>query len=225
MPETSPGEATLHKLLSSHSRWLRGLGLLDKPWLILGSAPSPTIPASLAATHLRIDINNAGRTAAELGLGRAALTLRAKHKSWQEHPKLDTGALLWIHDYPVLLLKLLLLFRPHTYIGSLATMTREERQAVVTQVSGASLASIGDWGKVTNGVAAICYGLLLGVPEIVVAGLSLSKAGHSYDHLARERRQMQEDAFVLNRLKDHPRLLTTEADLANDSGLRLWTGT
>ncbi len=31
----------LEKLREKHRRWLSRLGIIDKPWLILGSAPSP----------------------------------------------------------------------------------------------------------------------------------------------------------------------------------------
>jgi hypothetical protein len=206
-----------------HGRWLESLGIRDKPWLILGSAPAPSIPAGILGSHARIDINNAGRTAAALGLGRADLTIRAKKKSWQEHPHVDTAGLIWLHALPALALRLLLLNKPYDYIGHVIGLGRPVRDAIVTHVAGASVESIGDLGKVTNGVAAICYGLLLGVPAIVVAGISLSATGHSYDQLDRRRRQVDEDSFILGRLRDRPELFTTEPELARDSGLRLWT--
>jgi hypothetical protein len=207
--------------VARHRAWAAGLGLLDRPWLILGSAPDPTLPAALLASHARIDINNAGRTAQRLGLGRADLTVRAKHKTWREHRHLDTRALLWVHEIPALLLRLLLLTKPYRHIGSLRTMSRGEREAMTAAVSGVSVQGVGDWGKVTNGVAAACYGLMLGVPAIVLAGLSLSKEGHSYDDLNRSRRQVREDAGVLAGLKGRPGLATTEADLASETGLPL----
>ncbi|BDA84819.1 hypothetical protein Sa4125_23610 [Aureimonas sp. SA4125] len=210
------------RFIARHSRFLDRLGIRDQPWLIFGSAPEPTVPDALREGYARIDINNAGRSAALLGLGCADLTIRAKKKSWQEHPHLDTRGLLWIHTAPEIFLRMLLLPKPYDHIGCIAALRRRDREAVVTHVSGASVEAIGDLGKVTNGVAAICYGLLLGVPKIVVAGVSLSKVGHSYDDLGRVRRQTDEDSFILDRLKDHPRLFTTEADLARDSGLRLW---
>ncbi|MDY8110698.1 hypothetical protein U0C82_16265 [Fulvimarina sp. 2208YS6-2-32] len=207
-----------------HRAWLDKLDLIDRPWLILGSAPDPTVPDDLRSTFARIDINNAGRTAAELGLGRADLTLRAKKKSWQEHSHVDTRALLWIHTAPEIALRLLLLNKPYDHIGKVARLKRREREAIVTHVSEASVEAIGDLGKVTNGVAAICYGLFIGVPKIVVAGLSLSKTGHSYDDLGRTRRQIDEDRFILERLKDRPNLFTTEPDLAQEAEIKLWPG-
>ncbi|MCB8837075.1 hypothetical protein [Aurantimonas sp. VKM B-3413] len=206
-----------------HRRWLEKLGILDKPWLIFGAAPNPTVPAELVSgTYARVDINNAGRTAAELGLGPADLTLRAKKKSWQEHPHLDTRGLLWIHTAPAMFLRLLLLNKPYDSIGTVAPFRRRDRDLIVTEVAGVSASTVGDLGKVSNGVAAICYGLLLGVPSIVAAGISLSKMGHSYDDLGRTRRQIDEDRLILGRLKADPRLSTTEPDLAAETGIRLW---
>ncbi|ORE97153.1 putative membrane-anchored protein [Aurantimonas sp. 22II-16-19i] len=212
----------LAEFVRFHGAWLDGLGIRDRPWLILGSAPDPTVPPELFPSHARIDINNAGRTAAALGLGRADLTLRAKKKSWAEHPHIDTRGLLWIHTAPRFLLRPLLINKPYDHIGRVAPLRRRDREAMVTHVSGASVEMIGDLGKVTNGVAAICYGLLLGVPEIVVAGISLSKTGHSYDDLGRVRRQVEEDAVILDRLRTEPRVSTTEDDLAETAGLRRW---
>lgn len=224
MPANELAKQRLAALTKRHSAWLDHLGLLHKPWLVLGSAPEPTLPPELVSTHVRVDINNAGRTAAALGLGRADLTLRAKHKSWEEHPHLDTRGLLWVHTWPSALLRLLLIGKPYGYIGSVVSLKRDERHAIVTHVTGASVSGIGDLGKVSNGVAAICYALLLDVPQIVVAGMSLSKAGHSYDQLQRERRQVDEDTFILGLLKHQDRLWTSEPNLATDAGLRLWMG-
>jgi len=63
---------------------------------------------------------------------------------------------------------------------------------------------------------------MMGVPAVVLAGISLSKAGHSYDDRGRNRRQVLEDAFILERLSQDTRLSTTETDLAREAGLTLW---
>jgi len=217
-------EKDLAAVISKHRRWLDRMGLKDKPWLILGSAPDPTIPVGITSTHLRIDINNVGRTATALGLGRASLTIRARRKSWEEHQELDTQALLWIHEYPTPLLKALLALKPHKFVGSIGRISRRNRDALVAEIASTRLENIGELNKVTNGVAAVCYGLAIGVPRIVLAGISLSKNGHSYDQLERKRRQVDEDAYVLHRLSSHPALYTTEADLAMQTGLPLVRG-
>lgn len=210
----------LETIRDRHRLWLQGLGILDRPWLILGSAPNPAVPAALAARSARIDINNAGRTAAAMGLGPADLTLRTEKKSWTEHPDLDTRALLWVHRRP-LLMRWELWRQSRARIDELRRWTAEEREAIVDAVIGDAVAGTGKWGKATTGVAAICYGLFVGVPQIVVAGFSVDQAGHSYDTLNRARRQVDEDLFVLERVRDRPELSTTETDLAERAGLRL----
>lgn len=215
-------DVSIEAFRQEHKRWIRKLGFDGKPWLILGSAPDPSVPDALRSGFARIDINNAGRTATAMNLGRAQLTLRAKKKSWEEHSHVDTDALLWIHTAPKPVLRLLLLNKPYDHIGEVARLRRTEREALVTHVSKASVEAIGELGKVSNGVAAICYGLLLDVPQIVVAGMSLSKAGHSYDDRGRTRRQIDEDRFILDRLKNEPNLFTTEPDLAQETGIKLW---
>lgn len=212
----------LFQFTATHRKWLQPLGLLERPWLILGSAPHPTIPGKIFEGHARIDINNAGRTAQAMGYGRADLTVRAKKKSWEEHRHIDTRLLLWIHTVPGPVLPLLLLGKPYDHIGKVRPLRRRDRERMVLQVSGVPLEGFGDLGKVTNGVAMACYGLLLGVPEIVLAGISLSKVGHSYDELGRRRRQVDEDRAVLTALARDPRLATSEPDLAAESGIRLW---
>lgn len=209
--------------VSRRRGWFARLGLTARPWLILGSGPAPTLPRELLGTHARIDINNAGRTAQALGLGRADLTIRAKRKSWVEHTRLDTRGLLWIHDWPAPVLRLILATKPHAHVGTVRPIAKRDRDGLVAEISGIALEGVGAWGKVTNGVAAICLGLALGAPRIVVAGMSLSKAGHSYDGLGRARRQVDEDRIVLEALSARPNLFTTEPDLAEEAGLRLLT--
>ena len=208
---------------ATHHAWLSRRGLLDRPWLILGAAPGPTLPPGLLGRCARVDVNNAGRTARELGLGRADLTFRSKKKSWEEHPHLDTRALVWVHTLPAWAARIALLRHPHDHVGSLRTLTRRDRERLVLDESGVDVADVGELGKVTNGVAALCYGLALGVREIVLSGVSLTATGHSYDQRNRPRRQVDEDTVMLRALAARPEVATSERDLAESAGLRLVT--
>ena len=208
------------KIQQRHQPWLASLHLLDCPWLIFGSAPDPTLPSPLPEKLVRCDINNAGRKAQELGLGRADLTLRARKKSWSEHTEIDTRGLLWISDRHPAFLRLKLLTKPHRHIGSIQNLRAEDRQMIVETVSGMRLDDIGDLGKVTNGVAAICYALFFNIPQIIISGIALDRAGHSYDNLSRKRLQTEEDAAVLSALASRPELVTSEADLAAQTGIK-----
>lgn len=212
----------LESLRNKHQAWLRKLGLLDRPWLVFGSAPDPTLPADLLSRAARIDINNAGRTAAALGLGPADLTVRTEKKPWSEHPDLDTRALLWIHRGPTLLMRWEIHRKANAKIGVLRRWSRKEREAIVDAIAGEAVAGIGNWGKATTGIAATCYGLFVGVPQIVLCGISLNAAGHSYNDVNRARKQIDEDAFVLGRIRTRPELFTSESSLAKATGLKLW---
>jgi hypothetical protein len=209
----------LEKLREKHRRWLSRLGIIDKPWLILGSAPSPTIPPNLIGYCARVDVNNAGKTANALGLPPADLTFRKRKKSWEEHPYVRTRGLLWLHTKSIWVMYLKLLAMPQVRYKSLMRATKAEREAIVDAVSGGLPPDIGEVGKVTNGVAALCYALFMGVPSVTLAGFSVTKMGHSYDDKARIRRQIAEDTFVLTQLRDRGNVFTTELELSEHIGL------
>ena len=195
--------------------------MISRPWLVFGAAPNPTLPEHVLQNALRVDINNSGRTAQMLGLGRADLTFRSKKKSWEEHPNLDTKALVWVHDRSNWIARLILNRKPLKHVGTMRVIRRRTRDMAVIQQSGVSPIDVGELGKVTNGVAAACYGLALGVPKVTLCGLSLRDVGHSYDQKGRRRRQLDEDLLVLRALAADERVSTTEHSLAEDAGIRL----
>lgn len=211
----------LDKLRRQHRKWLRRRGLLDRPWLIFGSAPDPTLPMELAQRCARIDINNAGRTADALGLGAADLTIRTEAKPWAEHPDLRTRAMLWVHPGSLLRMRWHIFRKTKARVGALRRWSREEREAIVDEIVGKPLGGVGDLGKATTGVAAVCYGLFVGVPEIYICGFSIS-SGHSYDERNRARKQIEEDLFAFEQLRARPQLWTTEPALSEQVGLRLY---
>lgn len=207
----------------THRRWLRKLGLLGRPWMILGGAPNPAIPPELVTTHARIDINNSGLTALDLGLGPADLTLRRAKANWAAHPALHTRGLIWFTATPApLLWARLLVTHRRARVGSLMRMAKSDRSAVVERFVGEEVRAVGDQGKPSNGIVAACYGLAFDIPEIVLVGVSLSKQGHSYDKLGRPRKQIEEDTFALHRLAGNGRIATTEPELSEAAGIRLW---
>lgn len=213
--------ATLETLRGNHRRWLSELGILNRPWLIFGSAPDPSLPQDVVGYCARVDVNNSGKTANALGLPPADLTFRKRKKSWQEHPYVRTRGLLWIHRRPLWVMHLKLLLKPTVRYKSLTRATKAEREAIVNAVSGGLPSEVGEVGKVTNGVAALCYGLFVGVPSITLAGFSLTQMGHSYNDRGKTRRQIAEDTFVLTCLKERGNVFTTELDLADQIGLPL----
>ena len=210
----------LQALRDAHRRWLTKLGILDKPWLILGSAPYPTLPPDIVAHCARMDVNNSGKTAAMLGLPAADLTFRKRKKSWEEHPDVHTRGLLWLHTPPLWVMRLKLLMKPRVRYRSLMRATKEEREAIVEHICGGIPGDIGECGHVTNGVAAACYALFVGVPSVTLAGFSLTVMGHSYNEKGSTRRQIAEDTYVLSKLRDRANVFTTEQGLSDSIGIR-----
>ncbi|HEX2021049.1 MAG TPA: hypothetical protein VGO17_19130 [Aurantimonas sp.] len=198
------------------------LGLLCRPWVILGGAPDPTMPAALLANHARVDINNAGLAARQRGWGPADLSVRRPVESWKVFPDIETRALLWYTARPRWRQRWKLMRQRRAKIGALVSLDPDDREAINQTMIGPEILAVGELGKPSTGVAALCYGLFLGVPEIVLAGFSFSRAGHSYDTLARPRLQIAEDRFALERLRQDSRVATSEPELAEDLGLRLW---
>lgn len=212
----------LASLRDRHRAWLRKLDIIDRPWLIFGSAPEPTVPNDVLRTCARIDVNNSGRTAELLGLGPADLTIRKRRKSWAEHPRLHTRGLLWFHTAPWIIMRLQLVLKSQVRVGSLQKMTKDERNAIMDQIVGPIPKGVGK-SKATNGVAAICYGLWTGAPTIIVAGMSVNKMGHSYNDVGKTRKQIDEDIFALRALSTLPNLFTTERELSERTGIKLIT--
>ncbi|MDQ0322870.1 hypothetical protein QO002_005076 [Pararhizobium capsulatum DSM 1112] len=211
----------LQSFRTEHRRWLVNLGILDKPWLLFGSAPDPTLPEDILRHCARVDINNSGKMANMLGLPPADLTFRKKKKSWEEHPFVRTRGLLWLHTRPLWIMRVKLLFKPSVQYKSLMRATKSDREAIVQLVSGGLPADVGDVGKVTNGVAALCYALYMGVPSVTLSGFSLTKMGHSYNDKGSVRRQIEEDTFVLTQLRNRGNVFTTERELSEHVGIPL----
>ncbi|WFU86296.1 hypothetical protein QA644_14250 [Rhizobium sp. CC1099] len=110
---------------------------------------------------------------------------------------------------------------PQVQYKSLMRATKDEREAIVTAVSGGLPPGVGELGKVTNGVAAVCYALFMGAPSVTLAGFSVTKMGHSYNDKGKLRRQIAEDTFVLTQLRNRGNVFTTEGELSAQIGLPL----
>ncbi|MEH6721808.1 MAG: hypothetical protein V7704_23325 [Aurantimonas endophytica] len=218
----APLTARLSQLRETHREAMGRLGLLHRPWVLLGGAPEPTMPADLLASHARIDINNSGLAAKQRGWDPADLTVRRPVESWKVFPDLETKALLWYNARPRWRQRWKLMRQRRAKIGALVSLDPDDREAINQALLGPEILTVGELGKPSTGIAALCYGLFLGVPEIVLSGFSFSRAGHSYDTLARPRLQIAEDRYALARLREDKRVATSEPELAEDLGLRLW---
>lgn len=218
----------------------------QKPVLMLASAPDPTVPESVMGYDI-VCVNSSGRTAHTLGLPVPRLTVFGGFKLSSQRNDEDLDVLRGLHTYSLLLVR----HYPH-YEKLTNTQARRRisnmgytyehfesislagRAQVINAVkqSREGLFGVAQYmllgqkriERPTNGIFAVCLALYLGAPEVVVAGMSLRRQGHSYSTAGRPRLQTDQDAQVLRALValGLP-VRTTEADLARDTGVPLIT--
>jgi hypothetical protein len=223
MPGMGVPSVNLDAVRDEHRRWLGRHGLLDRPWLVLGSAPEPTLPKDLVRHSALICINSAGATAARLGLPPADLTIRNKKKDWSALTNCKVPVMLWLCDRHQLAILWTRLIRKTGGLGEIRTMGRYVRRAVDFSVLGDGTAeeprSI---GKTSTGVFAAIYAQFVGVPGVALAGMSIDKQGYSYDSPPQGISHVAEDLFALRRIAErYPSIRTTETVIADSSGIPL----
>lgn len=212
---------SIDDLRHRHTRWLERGGMLERPWLILGSAPDPTLPVPLDPRVAHVHINNAGLTAHARGLPPADLTYRAGRKPMTPLNGLSSRNMLWVTSQPRLPMRLRALYAIPLRVERAETLSFRDRDRIVEAVIGTEIRSVGVYGKPSSGVAAIAYALFCGVPEVIVAGISVELDGYSYEAPPEVRKQKEEDRFALAELaKRHPGIATSEPALAAATGLR-----
>ena len=203
-------------------RRLERFNLLDRGWAVLGAAPDPTIPDDLLKSHCRVDINDAGRIAESKGYARAGLTVRSDRKPWKDHLETDTDALFIFKKRRVMFPRTLLFGKPFRHVGKVWTLQSRDVRQIVKDTSGVSLEGVGDSEKVSSTISICCYGLFIGVPEIVIMGVSLTRQGYDYESEKGKRRHVAEDETVLRALAKTGKVLTTEPEVADITELPLW---
>jgi hypothetical protein len=203
-----------------HREWLGARGLLDRPWLILGSAPQPTIPSHRPAGCAYVYVKYAGRSAKRHGLPPADLTFTTVWQSSDRMKDIAVDNIIWLRP------KLGLAGRVRRAFGLRATrisdMLGRERDAYVMETLGSLFAQ--EERRPSNGIGLISFALAQGVPQIIIAGISVDVAGHEYDDLKRRRRHSREDIAALKRVAErYPFVSTTERRLSEETGLPLYS--
>ncbi|NDW06411.1 hypothetical protein [Jiella pacifica] len=209
------------RLLKLQSAWLKERGLLDRPWFILGAAPEPALPERLPPNTAHIHVKYSGHSARRHGLPAGDLTFLT-HKATPGHLKgLEIRNVLRLRRR---LPRLAAMARWFGVAGSSeATITHTERDRLVLQTLGSLFASGGGDKRPSNGVVLISYAIAVGIPQIIVAGLSVDRDGHDYNPNAKPRRHKEEDKAALREIaRLAPQVVTTEADLAEATGLALY---
>ncbi|WP_102961516.1 hypothetical protein [Mangrovicella endophytica] len=207
-------------IVAQHRRWLRARGLLARPWLILGAAPQPSLPADRPADLVHAYVKLAGRSAAKLGLPPADLTFLPRKVSGPALDGLTLGNVLWMGRGLTFATKLRRLVG-HTRSAE-CDMTNGDRDRYILRTLGSLFAGEGNDARPSNGVALVCFAIAVGVPRIIVAGISLESDGYEYDPAARTRRHVPQDRAALREIaKRYPQVVTTEPGLHRLTGLPL----
>lgn len=227
--EKEPGVANVlrerswARVLGYHRAWAGHRGLLDRPWFMLGSAPSPTIPAVLPKHSAYVYIKYAGHSARKRGLPNADLTLLLTKTEPRQIAGLTTAnVLLMGASFPIGASIKRLVNRNRSRQGELY---RRERDEFIIRTLGSLFAGVGTEKRPSNGISLLCYALALGVPQIVVAGMSLESDGHDYTDAVKRRRHVEEDRAALKKVaKLYPGVSTSEERLHRLTGLPLYEG-
>ncbi len=213
----------MQEKFAGHAGWAKKhLGDISRPWFILCSAPSPTIPASIPDGAIFVCVNNSGLTAHALGLRSPDLTIRAEKKSWKEIYGLRSRALLWISKKPLFYQRLQALDSFKHKANAVRRITVDDRDDFMRAVLKTEFPSNEHENRPSNGIFAIAYALACGASEVIVSGFSLTQGGHSYNDINKRRRHIDPDKVALiNFAENNFPVSTTEADLAKITGLQL----
>ena len=220
----APFKASLETIRDEHRAWLGKHGLLDRPWFVLGSAPEPTIPTDIADRAALVCINNAAATAARLGLPPPSLTFRNPAKEWNSVAGIKLPLVLWVSNKSPWGIFWAKLFFAKARVGEIRAMSKNDRTALFTHVLGTDLSGVGQLHKPSTGIFAALYGLFMGAPEIVLAGLSMERDGYSYGSLPGIQKHREEDRLALRILAErYPQVSTTERDVSEQTGVPLFS--
>lgn len=208
---------------------------LDGPVVVVGSAPISHKPAGFDARYRVITVNGAQMVTAKWGLEKPDITfmmfnqVRGTNTNAIEVRRVlrgqRTGALyvlLWREGLASL--KEGLEAFDYRY-DSLHMVDRYQRMALLDRVCGFRSDELEAEAKCSNGINAALFALYHGAPAVILSGISPHTSGHAYnqENLPRLHKDMDQKALQALRSRDYP-IFTADPDVAEASGLPLWTG-
>ncbi len=208
----------------------------DRPCLVLGSAPEPTLPENLRKKTTLVCVNGSGWSAKQAGWGSPSLTVMLGSLLTADHTVrdrealrgLDTDTLTLIHSWPRgRSLSEIQTKRRLKELGyscnRLVAISKRKRNKVLRRMIGHRIDGPGSDDRPSNGVLAACLALWRGSPEVVLAGFSLRQDGHSYDSQSvRKRHHRAADREAIASLLTRGfSVSATEPELASALGLKL----
>lgn len=185
----------------------------QKTWVILGSAPNPTIPRSKIADSILVCVNASGFVASKSKLPVPGVTIMSGYMAVpptndvEETTRnaikgLKTKELVWI-DRGCAFTNAKAQLRKLDYGYETATVfTHEQRAQIVKQITGADLATQSRDRKISTGLFAVCFALYRGASEVILSGISLSTGGYEYCQRPKERRHVLPDQTAISKLLD-----------------------
>lgn len=216
--------ATEGEFTRRHRLWLDRGGLLHRPWFLMGSAPHPNLPESFPFSSAHIYIKYAGQAGKRLGLPEPDLLYVNENRFQDQTDGLNCHRILSLtpKDRRVILDRVrsrLPFFNP-----SIMRISGNERDWVFKTVLGDTFKGVGQCKHPSNGIALIAYALLLGVPRIVVAGMSLTEDGHSNPRRTKNHRLHKEEdrASFIHFARHFPAVMTSEPELSELTGIPLF---
>jgi hypothetical protein len=212
------------QLVARHRAWLERAGLLHRPWFFLASAPDPTIPPLLPPNAARIYIKWAGHTGKKLGLPQPDLLFVNDYNLRPQTSDLNCHRVLALTaKRKKVIFDRFRRLNPFAS-NSLKHITDAERDWILDTVVGDAFRGKGDMPRPSNGIALIAYGLLLGVPQIIVSGMSLTDNGHTNPTRKKHQRLHKEEdhASFVYFAENFPGVSTSEPELSELTGLPLY---
>ena len=202
------------------------------PVLLLGSAPTATVPADYGP-HWRLACVNASQAGGyKLGLGDPDLTVLRTHlfeNSQVDHEAIEalrgkrSRHVLFRGEPAELEITRSRLAKIDYGYDTLTMLGLAKRERVILSNSGGLLNLIRVNKNISNGILALFCSLDLFEGPIVMSGFSFSVTGHAYSASNLPRYHVGPDAFALRLVREQGRqVFAATAEFAEESGLPVW---
>ncbi len=205
----------------------------QKTWVILGSAPNPTILRSQIADSALVCVNASGCVASQCQLPIPELTIMSGYMAAPPKNKIEkttrnaikglkTKELVWINRGCTFAEAQTRLKKLKYSYETAVVFTHEQRAQIVKQITGADLATQSRDRKISTGLFAVCFALYRGASEVILSGISLSTGGYEYAQQQKERKHVLSDQTAIAKLLDaNLPIKTSEKALSAATGLPL----
>lgn len=214
---------------------LRHPETIDRPVLVVGSAPVSTMPAGFGSHFMVMTINGSQSVAAGWGVEAPDVTFMQFNQVEGTNPnavavrRVLAGrrtkrlcVIRWKHDRERLM-RGLRAFDYHA--DEVVIVGRFARMALFQRVIGRPNLERTNEQKYSNGVTAVLYALESGAPAVIITGIDPSSSGHVYNDLGLRRLHASTDLAVLLELSQRGLpLYTADQHVAGATGLPLWSG-